>query len=94
MVDKKCSGRQRVANVSQVIDCLNTGKISQYQERVQTVKAGKGNCPVNLQEISTASGSSRYLEKHSQPRCMTKAAQQKNKIAEKVIDATFSNDKM
>ena len=59
-------------------------------ELVQIVIDGKGTSPVNLYDMSTASGSWMYFAKHLYPRCMTKAAHPKNKVKERINGKKFS----
>ena len=60
------------------------------QKLVQIVIDGKGTSPVNLYDMSTASGSWMYFAKHLYPRCMTKAAHPKNKVKERIIGQIVS----
>ena len=60
------------------------------QKLVQIVIDGKGTSPVNLYDMSTASGSWMYFAKHLYPRCTTKAVHPKNKVKERIIGKKFS----
>ena len=58
-------------------------------DAVQIDTDGNIDSPVNLYEISTASGSSIYFAKHSNPFWITKPAHAINKAVEKVQSKTF-----